>query len=195
MYHCFFSRHSTTKKLLDETSRSLITLLVSILVSLLIASSAFSSGPLSISSANPRYFFDSTGTPIYLAGTYLPHQQIELGTQDFTAYLDYLQQQKHNFTRLWAWEQTPVSAKTPMLTLPYERTGPGQALDGGPKFDLRQFNQDYFDQLRARAMAAAQRGIYVSVVLFQSLTKTQTNNSWYANPFNRDNNVNGINGD
>ena len=141
MYHCLFFRHSTIKKPLDETSRSLITILVSILVSLLIASTAFSSGPLSVSSANPRYFFDSTGAPIYLAGTYLPHQQIELGTKDFTAYLDYLQQQKHNFTRLWAWEQTPASAKTPMLTLPYERTGRAQALDGGTKFDLRRLNR------------------------------------------------------
>src|SRR5262249_7294656 len=82
--------------------------------------------------------------------------------------------------------------------LPYKRTGPGQALDGGPKFDLRRFNQAYFDQLRTRVIEAGQRGIYVSVVLFQSLNpnpKTQTINSWYANPFNRDNNVNGINGD
>ena len=45
---------------------------------------------------------------------------------------------------------------------------------------------------------AAQRGVYVSVVLFQSLnatSKKQQDNPWYANPLNRDNNINGINGD
>ena len=119
--------------------------------------------------------------------------------QDFLAYLDFLQQQKHNFTRLWAWEQTPLTAKGALLTLPYERTGPGLALDGGAKFDLRRFNQDYFDQLRARVAQAAQRGVYVSVVLFQSLNAQsrtkQVNNPWYANPFNRDNNVNRIHRD
>ena len=192
------SRQSVLRKLLDCASRCLATLLLSSAIPLWMVSTAHAVGPLSVNPTNPRYFFDSTGAPVYLAGTYLPPEQIELGTKDFMAYLDYLQQQKHNFTRLWAWEQTPVSAKTPMLTLPYVRTGPGQALDGGPKFDLRRFNQAYFDQLRARVTEAAQRGIYVSVVLFQSLNpnpKTQTSNSWYANPFNRDNNVNGINGD
>ena len=198
MYDCLSSRQSPLTKLLENPVRYLTTLLVSFFVPLLIVSAAFSSGPLSISQTNPRYFIDSTGAPVYLAGTYLPHQQIELGTKDFVTYLDYLQQQKHNFTRLWAWEQTPVSAKTPILTLPYERTGRGQALDGGTKFDLRRLNQDYFDQLRTRVIEAAQREIYVSVVLFQTLesqSNTGQDNPWYANPLNRENNVNRINGD
>jgi hypothetical protein len=47
-------------------------------------------------------------------------------------------------------------------------------------------------------LAAAQRGIYVSVVLFQSLdsqSNSGQDNPWYANPFNRENNVNRIDGD
>jgi chitobiase/beta-hexosaminidase-like protein/uncharacterized protein DUF6298/collagenase-like protein with putative collagen-binding domain len=198
MLDCLSSPQSVLTRLLTFRSRYLTKLLFITIVPLLIASTAHGAGPLSVNPANPRYFLDSTGAPVYLAGTYLPSEQIELGTKDFVGYLDYLQQQKHNFTRLWAWEQTPTSAKTPMLTLPYERSGRGQALDGGTKFDLRRLNQDYFDQLRARVTEAAQRGIYVSVVLFQSLnleSKSQTDNSWYANPFNRDNNVNRINGD
>ena len=168
------------------------------IAALLVVSTAHGAGPLSVNPTNPRYFFDSNGTPVYLAGTYLGHEQIELGTKDFITYLDFLQQQKHNFTRLWAWEQSPSSAKSPLLTLPYERTGPGLALDGGAKFDLRRLNQQYFDQLRARVMEASQRGVYVSVVLFQSLnsqSKTKQDNPWYANPFHRDNNVNRIDGD
>ena len=110
---------------------------------------------------NPRYLADSSGKAVYLAGTYLDHDQIELGLADFAAYLDFLQQQKHNFTRLWAWQQTPLAAKSPSLTLAYERTGPELALDGGPKFDLLRLNQDYFDQLRAAVVQAAERGVYV----------------------------------
>ena len=130
-------------------------LLLSTIVALLVVSTAQGAGPLRVNAANSRYFFDSNATPVYLAGTYLGHEQIELGTKDFITYLDFLQQQKHNFTRLWAWEQSPLTAKIPLLTLPYERTGPGLALDGGTKFDLRRLNQDYFDQLRARVMASA----------------------------------------
>ena len=160
--------------------------------------SAIAGTPLVANGINPRYLADSSGKAVYLAGTYLDHDQIELGLADFAAYLDFLQQQKHNFTRLWAWQQTPLAAKSPSLTLAYERTGPGLALDGGPKFDLLRLNQDYFDQLRARVVQAAERGVYVSVVLFQTSygqTKQNQLQSWSANPFNRDNNINGIDGD
>jgi len=196
MSRCSFSGKPFLSKQLTGQSRFLA--VVFVLSTLFLAANASGAGPLSVNALNSRYFFDSTGAPVYLAGTYIDPQQIELGTKDFTAYLDYLRQQKHNFTRLWAWEQTPSSAATPMTTLPYERSGRGQALDGGSKFDLRRLNQDYFDQLRARVVAAAERGIYVSVVLFQSLdsqSKIKQDNPWYANPFNRDNNVNRINGD
>ena len=185
-------------KLFSFGSHRLSKLLFSTIAALVVISTAHAAGPLRVNPANPRYFFDSNGTAVYLGGTYLPHEEIELGTSDFTNYLDFLQQQKHNFTRLWAWEQTPSTARNPLLTLAYERTGPGLALDGGAKFDLRRFNQNHFDQLRARVVQAAQRGVYVSVVLFQSLnatSKKQQDNPWYANPLNRDNNINGINGD
>lgn len=51
--------------------------------------------------------------------------------------------------------------------LPYQRTGPGTASDGAPKFNLNQFNQAYFDRLRSRVIAARDRGFYVSIMLFQ----------------------------
>jgi hypothetical protein len=46
------------------------------------------------------------------------------------------------------------------------RTGPGVALDGEPKFDLTQFDPEYFDRLRSRVSAALDCGIYVSIMLF-----------------------------
>ena len=40
-----------------------------------------------------------------------------------------------------------VSYRSPQ---PFARTGPGDALDGKPKFDLTQLNDEYFDRLRQR---------------------------------------------
>jgi hypothetical protein len=81
---------------------------------------------------------------------------------------------------------------------PYQRTGPGTANDGELKFDLTRFDQAYFDRLRARVSEAGERGIYVSVMLFQVTSAQKTNeagNPWAGHPFNAGNNVNSINGD
>ena len=60
-----------------------------------------------------------------------------------------------------------LASKPTIQPLPYLRSGPGTALDGNPKFNLTEFNQDYFDRLRSRVIAAGECGIYVSVMLFQ----------------------------
>jgi hypothetical protein len=84
-------------------------------------------------------------------------------------------------------------------TMPYLRTGTEMASDGKPKFDLNQFNQAYFDRLHQRVISAYDRGIYVSIMLFQGWSierkKSFRTNPWIAHPFNSDNNINGINGD
>ena len=75
--------------------------------------------------------------------------------------------------------------------------GPGNALDGKPKFDLTKFNQTYFDRLRSRAGSRAQ-GIYVSVMLFNGWSverKGSGENPWRGHPYQRDNNVNNVDGD
>ena len=81
------------------------------------------------------------------------------------------------------------------------RTGPGDALDGKPKFDLTKLNQAYFDELRRRVAAAQHCGIYVAVMLFDTwgvsgyLPYSRNNKQWKGCPYNAANNVNGINGD
>ena len=108
----------------------------------------------------------------------------------------------HNFFRLWTWESAlNPNAKqrtTSYDPLPYERVGPGVALDGKPKFDITRYNQAYFDRLRARVEAARQDGIYVSVMLFQGFSIEGKGNvggdPWKGHPFNPDNNVSGFDG-
>jgi Chitobiase/beta-hexosaminidase C-terminal domain/Family of unknown function (DUF6298)/Putative collagen-binding domain of a collagenase len=167
---------------------------------------AKAAGPLSVRSSNPRFFVDSNGKAVYLSGVHLNNDLIDRSDKavlDFTSYLNFLQQYEHNFVRLWTWEQAAwTNERTAKITfdpLPYQRKGPGTALDGGRKFDLSRFNQAYFDRLRSRVVEAGQHGIYVSVMLFQGFSSQRKNiwggNPWAGHPLNVRNNINGINGD
>ena len=157
-------------------------------------------GPLRVCAANPRYFADASGRPVYLTGSHT-WQSLQDGilsnytavTQpfDYAGYLSLLQTNHHNFIRLWRWELTTHEPQ------PWLRTGPGHALDGKLKFDLRQFNQAYFDRLRSRVIAARDRGIYVGIMLFEDwiFMNKRTDFPLNQHPFHKDNNVSGINGD
>ena len=76
----------------------------------------------------------------------------------------------------------------------WARTGPGAATDGKPKFDLERFDQDFFDKLRERVVAAGNRGIYVGVMFFDgwALHLSPAPNHIEGHPFHAANNANGI---
>ncbi len=170
-------------------------------------------GPLSVHPENPRYFADGTGRAILLTGSHTwancqERAYPETPKFDYEAYLHFMVAHNHNSMRLWAWEHTAwmqfTDRKIRYFPLRYVRTGPGQALDGDPKFDLTQFDEEYFDRLGARVAAAGERGIYVAVMLFQGFSIEQKGtdgvdpakgNPWDGHPFNRANNINGIDGD
>lgn len=189
--------------------RNLKTVLVSIAVFLGYAGSAATPalGPLRAHPANPRYFTDGTGRAVYLTGSHTWNNLQDMGPAqpiapfDFGAYLDFLEQRHHNFIRLWRWELTvwnteanrEKEAKVHLAAPhPWMRTGPGKALDGQPQFDLQAFNPAYFDRLRGRVAAAGQRGIYVSIMLFEGWGLQFVQDGWKAHPFHPANNVNGV---
>ena len=166
-------------------------------------------GPLRVHPANPRYFTDGSGKAVYLTGshnwdTFQVWFEGNLGAgrpASFTDYLDVLQSHRHNFIRLWvadtAW--SPIT-KEPIEPQPHVRTGPGNAADGRPKFDLSRLNQTYFDELRRRVIAARDRGMYAGLMLFNGwgmgvYPSGPHAHTWKYHPFNRANNVNGIDGD
>lgn len=171
---------------------------------------AVAKGPLRILDANPRFFTDGSGKAVYLAGSHTwwnfqdnGHRLIAAEGQDpppvfdFDAYLDFLVAHHHNFFRLWRWEapkwgdDQPAGAIKYCQPHPWVRSGPGMARDGKPKFDLTRYNPEYFDRMRARITAARDRGIYVSIMLFEGW-ELQRTNAWSFHPFNGPNNVNGI---
>ena len=164
--------------------------------------------PLRVSPSNPRYFADSNENVIYLTGSHTWENFMDADLDandppfDWIEYLAFLKSHNHNFFRLWTWENAKWATWTTdglyFHPLPFSRPGPGTALDGEPKFDLASFNQAYFDRLRQRVIEAGERGMYVSVMLFNGFSvesKGGVGNPWPGHPFNKNNNINGINGD
>jgi len=157
-------------------------------------------GPLRVHPTNPRYFADPSGRAVYLTGSHTWEnlqdgviQGYTVAPQpfDYDGYLDLLEENGHNFIRLWRYELADHEPQ------PWARTGPGQAADGKPKFDLQRFHQPYFDRLRARVIEAGRRGIYVGVMLFEDWIFMVKREKFplERHPFHRDNNVNGVYGD
>lgn len=166
-------------------------------------------GPLRVNKENPRYFTDGTKGPdgslraIYLTGSHHWNNLQDSGKLgkpltekfDYDGYLGLLERFNHNYIRMWSWEVGENDSYYDPV--PWVRTGPGTALDGKPKFDLKQFNPEYFERLRSRVIAARDRGIYVSFMVFQgwSIYSHGYGNPWPAHPFNEANNINGVDGD
>jgi hypothetical protein len=174
-----------------------------------LAETKTAAGPLRVHSTNARYFTDGTKNAdgslkaVYLTGSHTWANLIDRGPSDpppafdFDGYLDFLEKHNHNFIRLWSrhisWYTNYGTEQLWARPLPWQRTGPGKALDGKPKFDLTKFDPTYFERLRSRVKAAGERGIYVSIMLFGGYQEAGPN--WTGNPFHRDNNTNGIDGD
>jgi hypothetical protein len=169
-------------------------------------------GPLRVHPQNGRYFADAAGRAVYLTGAHTWNNLSDVGSRRpsrivrFLQYLDFLQRHHHNFIRLWRWEltrwdagatpeYTPKTDKYAVAPHPWKRTGPGTALDGQPKFDLHQFDPAYFDRLRQRVRAAQDRGIYVSIMLFEGWGLQHLPEAWKSHPFHPSNNVQGLDGD
>jgi len=65
-------------------------------------------------------------------------------------------------------------------------------VDGKPRFDLTQFDPEYFQRLRTRVKAARDRGIYTSVMLFEGWAMQHAPGAWAHHPCHPRNHVNGL---
>lgn len=149
---------------------------------------------------NPRWFRDDSGRSIVLTGFHTWNNLIDMrpGPEpspfDFTSYLEKLSALDHNCIRLWAWGALCTwNPRDRVDTFPWKRTGPGEAIDGGPKFNLEALDDSYFNRLQERVRMAEERGIYVMVMLFDSWSSSDivsTPNNWHL--FSQPNNINGV---
>lgn len=163
-------------------------------------------GPLKILPQNLIYFTDNSGRAIFLTGSHTWANFQEHITEkqekkfDWKGYLDMMEVNNHNFIRFWMFEQPEGQAwthdKILIDPMPYQRLGKELAFDGKPKFDLDKFNQEYFDRMRNRVIDAGDRGIYVSIMLFQGWSQNKLSDPkadpFLSHPFNKTNNINGV---
>ena len=164
------------------------------------------SGPLK-PSPNPHYFQDARGHAVILAGSQTWNTLQDWGTNgfaqaiNFPAFVKFLTAHGQNFTLLWRVEMPkfcslPSTASAPpdfnAGPQPWQRTGPGNATDGGPKFDLGKFNPAYFDRLRQRTEALNRARVYAGIYLFtgEFLNIFRCPTDGY--PFTGANNINGV---
>ena len=170
---------------------------------ILAGAQAQAGGPLTVSDTHPPVFVDSSGRAVYLAGSHTWNNLVDMDADspaspfDYAAYLQFLVDHQFNLTRLWAWElPAAASERYPRRQvaepLPWARTGPGLARDQRPRFDLSQFDSEYFQRLHERVGAAEAKGIYVIVMLFEGWA-VQFAPGKLSHPFGADNNINGIN--
>jgi len=171
-------------------------------------------GPLFVNPDNPRYFTDGTLVngkfkAVFLTGSHTWCNFMDCDDNasipakfNYNAFLDFLESKNHNFFRLWRAENVRGGENGNSFwfdPMPYQRSSTCCAFDNQNKFDLTKFNQAYFDRMRQRIIQARDRGIYVSIMLFDGWSvETKfpaTHQPWKGHPFKLSNNVNNINGD
>lgn len=153
--------------------------------------------PIRIHPDNPK-LFEFRGKPLKLITATEHYGAVMNRPFRFERYLADAAEKKMTLTRLFVLFREFQSTRNPYSTCkpespdyiaPFERTGPGTALDGQPKFDLDRPNPEFFDRLHRFLSIASDYGIIVEVVL---LSNTYVPDVWALNPLNSRNNVNGL---
>ena len=80
------------------------------------------------------------------------------------------------------------------LFAPWARTGPGEANDGRPKFDLTKWDERFWARAHEYFEDCQTRGIVVLLQMFDEPFVERSPGRWGMNPFNPDNNINAIPG-
>ncbi len=186
------------------------------------AFAALTSGRLIVHPANPRYFMvegDPDQKAVLMVGSHVwnnfqdwrqgawPTNATRL---DFNDLLDYLTiDNDFNFMRGWAWETTILAQVDMRFDPPIWQRQSGTGNDGRPKVNLDLLNLSYINRVDSRVGDALQRGVSMSVMFFEPITYgdrqqncvlvggnlAEEDFDWYTHGFQRDNNVNGIDGD
>ena len=155
--------------------------------------------PVSLDPVNPHYLL-FRGKPVFLLGSTEHYGAVMNRDFDYAKYLQTIQQQGMGVTRTFSGaymepdgafniSHNTLAPATGKLIAPWARSQtPGYA-NGGNKFDLTKWDEDYFKRLSDFVSQASQRGIVVEMVLF---CPYYDESQWKLSPLNASNNVNGI---
>jgi hypothetical protein len=156
------------------------------------------SQPIGLDPLNPHYF-TYQGETIVLISSGEHYGAVLNADFDFLRYLSTLESEGLNYTRLFGGAYVEVPTKSfgilrndlapqpGRLIAPWARSSVAGYAGGGNKFDLSQWNPEYFDRLRSFLSEAEKRGIVVEITLFSSHYGEA---QWAISPFNRANNIN-----
>jgi hypothetical protein len=169
--------------------------LLLILAALLFTPLAAMAEPIRLHPQNPRVF-EYRGKPLVLITATEHYGAVMNRPFRWEPYLDDLVDKRMTVSRLFVLYRELQTAVNPYSTCkpetldyvsPYPRTGPGDARDRLPKYDLDQWNPEFFDRLHGFLGAAEKRGIIVEVTLLADHHKPEI---WELNPQHPLNNLN-----
>jgi alpha/beta hydrolase family protein/uncharacterized protein DUF6298 len=172
--------------------------------------------PLQLSALNPHYF-EFRGKPTVLLGSSEHYGAVMNRDFNFVRYLDNLKAAGLNATRVFSGTyrerpgkfgilpnfnggstdfeiaQNSLAPDANAYLSPWLRSREPGALDGGNKFDLNQWNDEYFKRLKDFVREAGTRGIVVEYSFFSPYyVDAVGDHFWELSPFNVRNNINNI---
>src|SRR6266481_2908456 len=163
---------------------------------LLLCASAQPAEPVKLHPENSKYFL-FRGKPLVLLTASEHYGSVINRPFDFAKYLDDAVEHKMTLTRTFLLfrelqnarnPSSPCKPESPDYIAPWRRTGPGMAFDGEPRYDLEQWNPEYFQRLHKFLDRASELGIVVELTLFSN---TYNDEVWKLNPLRPENNLQG----
>jgi hypothetical protein len=155
--------------------------------------------PIALHPENPHYFL-WRGEPTILITSGEHYGAVLNRAFDYSRYLATLRSYEFNLTRTFSGaycepqgafkiERNTLAPAEGDLMCPWARSDtPGYA-NGGNKFDLTRWDDEYFARLTDFVAEAGRRGVVVELVLFCPFYRDEM---WELSPMNSRNNVNGI---
>jgi hypothetical protein len=176
---------------------------------LMTAVAAVAAPPLRLHPENPRYF-EWRGRPTLLVGSGEHYGAVLNLDFDFAKYLAAMERDGLNVTRTFTGAgyvepqnafniaKNTLAPQPGRYLAPWARSDQPGASDGGAKWDLTRWNEEYFTRFKAFVREATARGVVVEVTLFCPFYPDSADGKkspmWPLSPWNAVNNVNGLGG-
>jgi hypothetical protein len=155
--------------------------------------------PIMLHPDNPHYFL-FRGKPTILITSGEHYGAVMNLDFDYVKYLNELQTRGLNLTRIFSgvYCESPTSFNIQRNTLapapnrlicPWARSSESGYANGGNKYDLNKWDENYFKRLKDFVSQAQNRGVVVEMVLF---CPYYGDDQWNLSPIKSSNNINGI---
>lgn len=152
---------------------------------------------------NNRYFI-FRGKPIVLVTTTEHYGAVSNAVFNYEAYLDMLSSYGFNLSRIvvllretatefkgFLGYQNTLCPHTEDYIGPWKRSKIPGCFDGGNKFDLNEWNEDFFIRLKDFCSKAGEKGIIIEVTFFSQYYTNKEDSPWSLSPLNPTNNTTG----